>query len=793
MFIYAEEAPMTIDALDGYTVVELTSGVAGAYATKLFADAGADVIVIEPADGSALRRTTRSGPLPEGDPDGPLWRWLAAGKRCVTGDLTDPTVRRLAHSAHVVVADLPTGPLEEAGLLPRPGNVVVTISPYGRGPLEDAPGNDFTAQAICGSIGGRGRPDAEPLYAAGRLSELAGGVFAAPAALAAARKLLRTGVGAHIDVSCAEAALIATNLFQDLMYRMIGGVPPGPGRMIMFPGIEATSDGWVGLNTNSAQKLEDLIVLVGRADLLGDTDVRSDPVRKAESERSIKSWLQEHTTAEVLELATERRIPVAPIGNGKMLPGLDHFVARGVFVNEPYTLTAPRPHYAIDGRRPGARHPAPTRAERTPPVAPMDDAPRTDTDAPDADDLPLAGLKILDATAWWAGPSSTHLLAALGADVVHVESIQVIDGMRPAAALPFASLPEWWERSCFFLNINTNKRGITLDLGSAPGRELFLGLVAWADVMVENYTPRVIEQWDLGWERLKQVNPRLVMCRMPAFGLDGPWRDRVGFAQTMEQVSGLSWTTGYRDGPPLMPNGPCDPLGGMHAAFAILTALQQRDITGAGCMIEAPLVESALNLAAEEVLEFSAFGRVGERLGNRCRERAPQGVYRCDGDERWIAVSVQDEQWPALVDLLGAPEWAQDPALSTVAGRFDAHDRLDQHLADWFGTLERDDAVERLRAAGVAAAPVVDSRNVVTEPVFEARGFAEWCDHPVVGHIPVTTLPFRWSGIDRWIRCPAPTLGQHNHEVLSSILGLDEAEIERLEAQHVIGTRPAGQ
>jgi crotonobetainyl-CoA:carnitine CoA-transferase CaiB-like acyl-CoA transferase len=783
---------MTIDTLAGYTVVELSTGVAGAYATKLFADAGADVTVIEPVAGSVLRRTTRSGPLPEGATDGPLFRWLAAGKRCVVGELTDPTVRQLVRAAHVVVADLPTGPLEEAGLLPHPGNVVVTISPHGRGPLEDAPGNDFTAQAISGSIAGRGRPDGEPLYAAGRLSELAAGVSAAPAALAAARHLLRTGAGAHIDVSCAEAITIATNLYQDLMFRMIGGVPPGPGRMIMFPGIEATADGWVGLNTNSAQKLEDLIVLVGRADLLGDTDVRSDPVRKAESESSIRSWLLEHTTAEVLELATKLRIPVAPIGNGELLPGLDHFAARGVFVKEPYQLTAPRPPYAIDGRRPAARHPAPTLAERTPPVLPMDTARRPEADGHEAGDLPLAGLKILDSTAWWAGPSATQLLAALGADVVHVESIQVIDGMRPAAALPFASLDEWWERSCFFLSINTNKRGITLDLGSARGRELFLGLVAWADVMVENYTPRVFENWDLGWERLQQVNPRLVMCRMPAFGLDGPWHDRVGFAQTMEQVSGLSWTTGYRGGPPMMPNGPCDPLGGMHAAFAILTALEQRDITGAGCMIEAPLVESALNLAAEEVLEFSAFGRVGERLGNRSRERAPQGVYRCEGDEQWIALSVEDGQWPALVDLLGTPEWAQDPALSTVAGRFDAHDRIDQHLADWFVSQSRDDAAARLRAAGVAAAPVVDNRDVVTQPVSEARGFAEWCDHPVVGRIPVITQPFRWSGIDRWIRFPAPTLGQHNHEVLSSILGLDEAEIERLEDQGVIGTRPVG-
>jgi crotonobetainyl-CoA:carnitine CoA-transferase CaiB-like acyl-CoA transferase len=562
--------------------------------------------------------------------------------------------------------------------------------------------------------------------------------------------------------------------------------------MIMFPGIEATADGWVGLNTNSAQKLEDLIALVGRADLLGDTDVRSDPVRKAESERSIRSWLLAHTTAEVLELATGLRIPVAPIGNGELLPGLDHLAERGVFVTEPYALTAPRPPYAIDGHRPGARHAAPTRSERTPPVSPKDSARRPGTIATEAGELPLAGLKVLDATAWWAGPSSTQVLAALGADVLHVESIQVIDGMRPAAALPFASLDEWWERSCFFLSINTNKRGVTLDLGSARGRELFLGLVAWADVMVENYTPRVMDNWDLGWERLREINPRLVMCRMPAFGLDGPWRDRVGFAQTMEQVSGLSWGTGYRGGPPMMPNGPCDPLGGMHAAFAMLTALEQRDATGVGCLIEAPLVESALNLAAEEVLEFSAFGRVGERLGNRSRERAPQGVYRCQGDESWIALSVEDEQWPALVDLLGAPQWAKDPALSTATGRFDAHDLLDGRLAEWFEPQARDDAVGRLHGAGIVAAPVIDNRDVVSQPVFEARGFAEWCDHPVVGRLPVPTLPYRWSGIDRWIRFPAPTLGQHNHEVLSSILGLEEAEIEQLEAGGVIGTRPAG-
>ncbi len=424
---------------------------------------------------------------------------------------------------------------------------------------------------------------------------------------------------------------------------------------------------------------------------------------------------------------------------------------------------------------------------------PLDSAPPGGTDESASGDLPLAGLKVLDATAWWAGPASTQVLAALGADVVHVESIQVIDGMRPAAALPFATLDEWWERSCFFLSINTNKRGITLDLGSERGRELFLGLVAWADVMVENYTPRVIENWDLGWERLKEINPRLVMCRMPAFGLDGPWRDRVGFAQTMEQLSGLSWVTGHRDGPPIMPNGPCDPLGGMHAAFAMLTALEQRDATGVGCMIEAPLVESALNLAAEEVLEFSAFGRIGERLGNRCRERAPQGVYRCEGDEQWVA---RLRRGRAVACTGGTARHTRVDAGSRARRPSPG---VSTHMISLISTSPSgsaprgaSDAVDRLLAAGVAAAPVVDNRDVVTHAVFEARGFAEWSDHPVTGRLPVTTLPYRWSGIERWIRCPAPTLGQHNHEVLSSILGLDKEEIERLEEAGVIGTRPAG-
>lgn len=778
------------DVLRDVRVVDLTSGAGGAYLTKLFADAGADVVLVEPDGGSALRSLSRTATLPDGVEDGVLFRFLAAGKTSVLGTLGDPEMLDLLRAADVVVEDLPAGTIEATGLLDPLTNVVVSLSPYGRGPYEHLPGNDFTAQAVGGGLGCRGLPTAEPIHAAGRITELAAGIYGAPAALAAVMHRRRSGRGAHIDVSGAEAMMICTNLFQDLMFRMLGGVPPVPGRMIMFPGIEQTADGWIGLNTNSRQKLDDLLSLVECGDLVGDPGVLTDPAKRAVMQDTMQRWLRARPTDEILEVATAMRIPAAPIGNGATVPTIDHFVERGIFDDSVLGFTAPRPYYSIAGARPGPSGRAPRRPELGPAAVLGRWTPRP-TAVIDDGSMPLAGLKVLDLTAWWAGPSATQFLAALGADVVHVESIQTPDGMRAAGSLPFASLPDWWERSSFFLSINPNKRDLTLDLGTEAGRALARELVGWADVMVENFTPRVVDSWGLDWDHVTAINPRLIQCRMPAFGLDGPWSDRVGFAQTMEQVSGLSWSTGYEGGDPVMPNGPCDPLGGMHAAFAILVALERRAATGTGALIECPLVESALNLAAEEVLEYAAYGRVGERHGNRSRERAPQGVYRCQGDERWLALSVEDHQWGAFVDALGSPAWALAPEMATVDGRFAAHDEIDRELAVWCADRDRDGLFAMLTARGVTAAPVHDQRSVTEQEPLLSRGFAEWCDHPAAGRIPVPAMPFRWSGIDRWVHTPAPTLGQHNHEVLAGILGRTEAEIAELEAAKVIGTRPA--
>jgi crotonobetainyl-CoA:carnitine CoA-transferase CaiB-like acyl-CoA transferase len=285
---------------------------------------------------------------------------------------------------------------------------------------------------------------------------------------------------------------------------------------------------------------------------------------------------------------------------------------------------------------------------------------------------------------------------------------------------------------------------------------------------------------------------------MPAFGLSGPWRDHTGFAQTMEQLSGMAWVTGHPDDQPRIPRGPCDPVAGLHGTFAFLVALAERAASGRGHHVESTMVESALNVAAEPVLEWSAYGNRMEREGNRSPLAAPQGLYPCAGGapgaERWLALSVaSDAQWRALCGALGDPAWARDPGLATRAGRRAAHDAIDERLREWTRQRERSDVAAELRALGIPASEVADPcRLLATNPQLRARGYFERTEHPVVGAMPLPSLPFRYASVDRWLRTPAPTLGQYNERVLGGILGLSRDELRGLEEAGVIGTRPEG-
>jgi crotonobetainyl-CoA:carnitine CoA-transferase CaiB-like acyl-CoA transferase len=237
----------------------------------------------------------------------------------------------------------------------------------------------------------------------------------------------------------------------------------------------------------------------------------------------------------------------------------------------------------------------------------------------------------------------------------------------------------------------------------------------------------------------------------------------------------------------------------MHSAFAFLVALAERAVSGRGHHVESTMVESALNMAAEQVVEWSAYGNLMQREGNRSPLAAPQGLYPCadgqPGMERWLALSVaSDEQWRALRQALGAPEWAMDSALETQAGRHAAHDAIDEHLRTWTRPRKRAEIVAALRALGIPASEVADPcRLLQTNPQLQARRYFETPEHSVVGSMPLPSLPFRYASIDRWLRTPAPTIGQHNEQILCGILGLSPGDLLALEAEDVIGTRPEGQ
>ncbi|MCH8891598.1 MAG: CoA transferase, partial [Myxococcales bacterium] len=364
----------------------------------------------------------------------------------------------------------------------------------------------------------------------------------------------------------------------------------------------------------------------------------------------------ERSTEEIVEAASLLRIPVAPVNSGATVADHEQLLARGALVADATgRFVQPRPPYRIDDRDPPPPRPAPRLGEHTNRIEPREcQRPRATGPAP----LPLEGLRILDMTAWWAGPSATGMLAGLGADVIHLESITRLDGMRMVGGLLAGRHEAWWECSHFFLAANVNKRGLTLDLTKPRGLELARKLIAHCDAVIENFTPRVMENFGLTWETVHALNPQTILLRMPAFGLSGPWRNNTGCAQNMEQVTGLAWLTGHTDDQPRIQRGPCDPLAGMHAAFSLLVALAEREATGKGVHVECAMVEGALNAAAEPVIEFSAYGHLMHRCGNRSPTAAPQGLYPCRGSqpgrERWLALSVSsDAQWQAFKTVLG--------------------------------------------------------------------------------------------------------------------------------------------
>ncbi|ORW97358.1 acyl-CoA transferase [Mycobacterium sp. IEC1808] len=790
------EADSRPTPLDGLRVVEISDRIAGDYCGKLLVDAGARVRKIEPPQGDWLRRYSAScSPVPDGEPS-PFFSYLNAGKRSLTVAADSERYRAELAGADVVVVTAGRSRAVALGVDPQrlvadsPRAIVVTISDFGwSGPYAERAASEFTLQAWAGSPGFRGDPAGPPIAIGGDLGEYMGGVYAAFGALALRRRVERGGPGEHLDLSMLEAMTAMQS--SEWLHSQLLRVPPVR-RTLEVPSIEPAKDGYVGITMVTGQQWLDFCAMVECPQLEEIEQLRFQIGRWAYRDlirEHIGPWLAERTVAEIVELGQLFRLPVAALGNGSTIRDMEYVRDRGVFAPNPAGFHQPRPPWLM-----AACAPAPPAA--TPSPGEANDEPaweRSESDpVPTSPGLPLEGLRIVDLTAFWAGPAATHLLAAFGADVVKVESIQRPDGIRYSGGMR-TDVDDWWEYGWVFQAMNTNKRSVTVDLGSDRGRDLFLDLVTGADVVIENFSPRVMDQFGLTADVLLKVNPKLVVARMPAFGLDGPWRERVGFAPTMEQIAGLAWVTGLPEAPPVTPRGACDPLAGVHAAFAVLAALNFAQRTGTGQLLELPMLETVLNATAIQAIEAEVFGVTLGRRGNRGHGEAIQNIYRCAGDDDWIAVTVRDDpQWQALVDVMDRPAWC-DEGLATAAGRRERADDIDRRLRDWFAAQPLEPTVERLAGAGVPAAPVVSPSLVTENPQLRDRGFLEALNHPSTGPGLYPCPPFaKLAGQDKWLLRPPPRLGEHNGEVLRDLCGLTDDELANLASDKVIGTRPAG-
>ena len=721
-------------------VVDFSTEIAGPYCTKLFADAGADVIKVETTEGDPLRRWSASGADLRGE-DGALFRFLNARSARSSALPHDEAVLDLVAGADLVVESFDVGVIDRArpaGSLSRP-HPVVDYAFRPRRSVErivrrrSSPSRPSPARSAAAAF-----PMASPSRPAGaspsgwrepsrRSRRWRGSPRAAYRPRRARRLLPARGDVAGLDQ-------LPRSVLQPV--RPARSVP-GPARTIETPSIEPTADGYVGFCTNSGQQFRDFLVLIERPDLLDDARAGAGlrahgPLSRSgttSSTRGRRGTRLPRSSSAPRRCAFPSRRSATAIRCGatsswwRAASSPATRAIRSPIRARPTRSTA-------SGRRCRGRRRG---WESTPAASSRGSERRWRRDGREA--AAARGLRIIDMTNWWAGPSATHMLATLGADVIHLESIQRPDGMRYTGGV-FLGTSAGGSTAPFFLSANTNKRGLTLNLNDPAGLDLFKRLLAKSDAMVENFSPRVLDNFGLDWESIHAVNPRAILVRMPAFGLTGPWRDNTGFAQTMEQITGLAWITGHAGDQPRIQRGPCDPLAGMHAAFALLVAVAERERTGQGAHVEVTMVEGALNAAAEQIIELTAYGNLLQRDGNRSPGAAPQGLYPCRGSDQWLALSVASEaQWQALKAVLGWPAWANDPALASCEGRHAAYDRIDDELRRWADERDLTETVERARRCRRAGGPGGRSAHDQPPPADECawllRGVRPSCHrHP---------------------------------------------------------------
>ena len=411
--------------------------------------------------------------------------------------------------------------------------------------------------------------------------------------------------------------------------------------------------------------------------------------------------------------------------------------------------------------------------------------------------LPLEDVRIVEMGQLIAIPHAIKLLADMGAQVIRVESCARLELYRATSLYANSAEGDYWNRGANFYEQNRNKLGLTLDLSKPAGLETLKELIGISDVFAENFTPRVMRNFELEYGELQRIKPDIIMVSSTGYGHRGPWAGFGALGYTTEAASGLAYMTGYEDGPPALPElAYADYTAAEHTVFAIMAALIYRARTGKGQFIDISQAETVSSTVPEAMMDFTVNGRTTGRMGNRDPLMAPHGCYPCLGNDKWIAIAVStDLQWQSLCHALGNPAWCGYPRYAEGRSRWEHRKGLDLMMGAATVQWDQYELMHVLQARGVPAGAVLNNKQLLFDPHLKARGFFETvAHHPSTGMPPLPYPRSPWKMAEAPVResRAAPIMGEHNRLVLSELLGRPAAELDALEREGVIGYEPVG-
>lgn len=810
-----------------YRGLDLT-GETGMFCGKLLADLGADIIKIERPGGDPARLT---GPFygDTPDPEKSLsWCAFNATKRSIALDIETPEgreeLKKLVGTADFFIESFSPGYLDRLGLgyaalsEINPGIIFTSITPFGQtGPYRDLNASDLVLWALGGMMNACGYADRAPLRMAVDQACLQAGLHGAVGTLLALHGRNRISRGQHVDVSAHEAVMRLGMSSPQWWFhtRMITGrsgnrqrMSPLVAPLVVWP----CQDGEVmfsiygGVLGRLVKRLVDWMNESGDAGHLMDIawdelDVlKIVPEELERIERVFLAFFAKHTKQELADGALQRRFALAPVNSIADVARDAQLQSRGFLTEVDYPALgrsllypgAPFRFSATPCTKPAAaprigEHSAEIREElaarRTTGAAASGVGTRASPvggDAAQRPGGPLAGVRILDFSRILAGPLSTTYLADFGADVIKVESLAAIDNVRTVG--PYKDNLSTADSSFFGIMVNSSKRAMNLDLSKEKGREIARKLVAWADVVAENFGVGVMKSFGLDYEELRKINPSVIMISSSSFGQTGPLAKMIGFGVEQQGRGGFTYLTGWPDRVSVPPhNAYSDATAPWFSALALLAALDHRNRTGEGQYIDLAQHEVATTLLAVPLLAYSASGHVRGKQGNRASSAAPHGAYPCLGEDRWCAITVlTDQQWDAFRRALGNPDWSRDPRFGTLTARKANEDELDERIAEWTRKSTAEEVMETLQRAGVPAGVVKNDRDIVDfDPHVRERGFYRVLDKPGYGESLYFGWPVKLSRTPLVQHC-GPSFGEHTEQICREILEMEGEEFVRL-------------